>query len=64
MIQPLHVIVDFGSGIPSDIQGVVMLAMEKTLRKETGMDIEVFKQTREDDSKLRRSMTTEQRASL
>ncbi len=58
-----HVIIQFGAGIPSDIQGVVMLAMERQLR-EMGLPAEVFKQTKEDDSKLRRSMTVLERAKL
>lgn len=58
-----HVLVDFGRSIPPDAQGVVMLAMERSLR-EAGIPAEVFKRTKEDDSKLRRSMTPEQRAKL
>jgi len=62
-IPPFHVIVEFGSSIPPDAQGPVMLAMERCLR-EQGIPAEVFKPTRADDSKLRRSMTPEQRARL
>ena len=58
-----HVIVKFGKGIPNDLQGVVMLAMEKSLR-ERGVPAEVFKETMPDDSKLRRLMTVEERAKL
>ncbi len=58
-----HVTVEFGSGIPSDAQGVVMLRLEKMLR-EMGLPAEVFKATKEDDSKLRRSMTVLERAKL
>ncbi len=58
-----HVIIQFGAAIPSDMQGVVMLAMERQLR-EMGIPAEVYKQTKEDDSKLRRLMTLEQRKSL
>jgi hypothetical protein len=59
-----HVLLQFGSGIPSDAQGKAMLALEKHLRQLTGVPIEVFKETMGDDSKLRRSMTAEQRARL
>jgi hypothetical protein len=58
-----HVIIRFGNGIPSDAQGRAMLAMERMLR-EIGLPAEVFKETMPDDSKLRRSMTLEQRANL
>ncbi len=59
-----HVLLKFGAGIPSDKQGVAMLALEKHLRNMTGVPVEVFKETMGDDSKLRRSMTVEQRAKL
>lgn len=62
-MQPNHVVVDFGSGIPAGLQGVVMLAMEKSLR-EAGVPAEVFKRTMPDDSKLRLKMTPEERAKL
>lgn len=55
-----HVLIDFGSAIPGSAQGSVMLALEKSLR-EMGIPAEVFKRTMADDSKLRRSMTQEQR---
>ena len=53
----------FGSGVPSDLQGVALLAMERLLR-EAGCPAEVFKHTMADDSKLRRSMTKEEREKL
>lgn len=59
-----HVIVKFGAGISSDAQGRAMLAMERYLRDFTSGPVEVFKETMADDSKLRRSMTVEQRAKL
>lgn len=60
-----HVIVRFGKGISADAQGRAMLAMEKYLYELTGGAlVQVFKETKEDDSKLRRSMTQEQRARL
>ena len=58
-----HVIVDFGDDIPGDKQGVVLLQMEKSLRA-MGLKVEVFKKTMQDDSKLRRNMTKEQRDNL
>jgi hypothetical protein len=59
-----HVIVKFGSGIPADAQGRSMLAMEKHLRELTAGPVEVFKETMQDDSKLRNMMTVEERARL
>lgn len=53
MADPLHVIVDFGPGIPQSVQGPALLALEKHLRELTGMWVEVFKRTMPDDSKLR-----------
>ncbi len=63
-LPPFHVVVSFGSGIPADAQGPVMMQMERTLRERTGFDIRVLKQTMQDDSKLRRSMTSEERKNL
>jgi len=62
-LPAFHVLVDFGSGIPSDAQGIVLLAMEKSLRQ-MGLPAEVYKRTLPDDSKLRLKMTTEERAKL
>lgn len=62
-LPDFHVIVDFGNGIPTDLHGVVMLAMEKQLRA-AGVPAEVYKQTMPDDSKLRNKMTPEERAKL
>lgn len=59
-----HVEVRFGPGIAYDAQGNAMLAFEKHLRELTGQWVEVFKETKADDSKLRRSMTVEERARL
>lgn len=69
-IPELHVVVQFGKGIPSEVQGPAMLAFEKALRNYsvlvTGKErwIEVFKENKGDDSKLRANMTKEQRAAL
>jgi len=62
-LPPYHVLVDFGVAIPSDLQGRALLAFEKFMR-EAGVPVEVFKRTMQDDSKLRRNMTPEQRAKL
>ncbi len=62
-LPPYHAVVSFGVGIPSEAQSVIMLAMEKRLR-DMGIQAEVFKNTMQDDSRLRRSMTTEQRERL
>lgn len=59
-----HVIIKFGKGIPVDERGKVLLALEGSLRKSTGLRIEVFQEARGDDSRLRALMTTEQRAKL
>ena len=61
----LHVIVHFGKGVPIDVQGVALLDFERKLR--TLMDgaiVEVFKETKGDDSRLRALMTPEQRNRL
>ncbi len=58
-----YIMIQFGSAIPASAQGEVMMAMEKSLRLR-GIPAEVFKDTMGDDSKLRRSMTPEQRAKL
>ena len=65
-LPDLHVVVQFGKGIPGSVQGAAMLAFEKTLRDMTGHElwIEVFKEAKGDDSKLRAMMTTEERAKL
>lgn len=65
VINPLHVEVRFGTGIPSAIQGAALLAFENKLRElAPDLWIEVFKEAKGDDSKLRNMMTPEQRARL
>lgn len=61
--KSFHVIVKFGAGIVASVQGEVMLAMEKDLRRR-GLPAEVFKETMGDDSKLRSAMTPAQRDKL
>ena len=64
-MSDLHVTVKFGKGVPSEIQGTAMLAFETFLRDlSPGLWIEVFKEAKGDDSKLRAMMTDEQRAAL
>lgn len=64
--EDLHVVVKFGKAIPGAAQGAAMLAFEKELRRLTDNQlwIEVFKEAKGDDSKLRASMTPEERAKL
>ncbi len=58
-----HVIVQFGPGFMAETQGQTLLILERWLR-EQDIPAEVFKATMPDDSKLRRSMTPEQRSKL
>lgn len=58
-----HVIIHFGSAIPAGVQGEVLMAVEKDLRRR-GIMAEVFKDPMGDDLKLRRQMTHEQREKL
>lgn len=63
--HPLHVIVKFGSDIPGEVQGHALLEFERALRRAMpGKWVEVFKDNKGDDSKLRMAMTQEQRAKL
>ena len=55
-IKPHHVLVKFGEGVPSDLQGTVLLGMERSLR-EAGLPCEVFLETMRDQNKLRRLIT-------
>lgn len=65
-LPDLHVLVKFGKGVPNDAQGPALLAFEKKLRELTKNElyIEVFRDAKGDDSKLRSMMTAEQRAKL
>ena len=60
----IGVVVKFGEEIPSEMQGVALLAFEKHLRSLTGMDCRVFKDKMGDDSKLRIRMTQAERDKL
>lgn len=64
-LDPLHAKVEFGAGIPHEIQGPALLAFERLLRSlAPGQWIEVFKGIKGDDSKLRTMMTKDERAKL
>jgi len=64
-IPDLHVIVKFGKGIPWDVQGKALLDFEKGLRAlAPGLWVEVFKEIKGDDQKLRVMMTPEERMKL
>ena len=63
-LVPLHVEVKFGAGVPYEAQCQALLSFEKTLCSLTGLPVEVFKESRGDDSKLRAAMTPEQRNRL
>lgn len=65
MSEPgLQVVVRFPEGIPADVQGPVLLEMERRLREATGLDVRCVKDLMGDDSRLRRFMTKEQRDRL
>ena len=68
-LNPLHVKVDFGADIPHEIQGPALLEFERDLRRRTKamgnpLWVEVFKDIKGDDSKLRMMMTALERAKL
>ena len=63
-IPDLHVLVRFGKGVPAMVQARGMMAFEKVLVDLSGKTIEVFKESKGDDSKLRSLMTPDQRARL
>lgn len=50
--------------IPSNIQAEALLAFERILRVQSGLDVRVFKERMGDDSKLRVKMTLKQRNNL
>lgn len=62
-LPPHHVRVDFGAGIPGDVQGPALLAFERYMR-ERGIPAEVYKATMPDDLRRRRDMTDEERHNL
>ena len=62
-MNPYQVRIQFGSGIPDELQGKVMLDLERSLRQ-AGLDAWVEKDPMGDDSKLRVKMTLEERNKL
>lgn len=60
----LQVVVKFPPEIPLSVQGSALLAMEKSMRASTGLDVRVVKDLMGDDSKLRVRMTVIQREKL
>lgn len=64
MGKGLQVVVKFPPEIPLAVQGPFLLAMEKSLRTSTGLDVRVVKDLMGDDSKLRVRMTLQQRDKL
>lgn len=64
-VPDLHAVVQFGKGVPAHIQGPALLAFERSLRSlAKNLWIEVFKEVKGDDSKLRNAMTKEERSKL
>ena len=64
MEKGLQVVVKFPPEITLSVQGPFLLAMEKSLRSSTGLDVRVVKDLMGDDSKLRVRMTLQQRDKL
>lgn len=62
--QGLQVVVKFPAEITLAVQGPFLLAMEKSLRASTGLDVRVVKELMGDDSKLRSRMTIQMRQKL
>ena len=64
-IEPYHAVVHFGAKIPGRVQAVALLEFERTLRRLMPEAwIEVFKEVKGDDSRLRMMMTPEERKKL
>jgi hypothetical protein len=57
-LPPDHVLVQFGSAIPSEVKGPALLLLEVYLRSE-GCKAEVFLETMRDQNKARRNLTRE-----
>ena len=60
----LQVVVKFPAGVPLNLQGESLLAFERILRVQSGLDIRVVKDLMGDDSRLRVMMTIEKRNAL
>lgn len=59
-----YIIVKFGKGFTNAERGPILLEMERAARKVSGQYDEIFLERLDDDSKLRSSMTPEERAKL
>lgn len=62
--KPDEIIVSFGDATPIAVRGVLLLEFERMARRETHRYTEVFAERMEDDSKLRRFMTPEERKKI
>ena len=49
----IRALVHFEQGVPDDLQAKALFDLERTLRSGSGLDIRVFKDRMQDDSKLR-----------
>lgn len=49
----IRAIVRFDGGVPDDIQAKALFDLELELRSKSGLDVRVFKDRMQDDSKLR-----------
>lgn len=63
-VPPLHVIVDFGGGVPAEARQLALFEMEYLLRVKCGIPALVFQHEAADDLKRRRDMTDEDRKRL
>jgi hypothetical protein len=60
----VEVTITFPKEIPTDVQGPILLMVEKELRRITKQDVRLVKALQGDDSKLRKFMTIKQREAL
>ena len=59
-----YITVQFGPGFSKEERGPILLAMERASRSVSGKYDEIFLDRLSDDSKLRSSMTPEERSKL
>lgn len=59
--MPVKVTVQM-EGVPDDIQAKCLFDFERSLRERSGLDVRVFKDRMQDDSKLRRVMDMRRQA--
>lgn len=60
----VKVTVLFSEDLPQLVEGRTLLAFERDLRSQSGLDVRVFKHRMGDDSKLRVQMTRKEKESL